>query len=236
MYSTAAQPPTMPRPGTAPAATGPAPAPGGNIFNTSANALNTGIGAVLQSLRGPNIGQFFNPFTSEVTARTMGDMDRARMTALNDVGAQATRAGAFGGDRHGLVEATVNSDFVRDAGNMAAGLNMQGFNTALGAGQQQQQQQIAAGGQLGNLSGIGFGMGQQLNQNLAADGASQQALLQSIINAARGQFGGYTGQPQQGLAAFLAALGAAQTGQQTTTETRNPGLLDLVKFIPGFGG
>lgn len=213
-----------------------APAPGSNIFNTSAGALNTGIAAVLQSLRGPNIGQFFNPFTAEVTARTMGDMDRARMTALNDVGAQATRAGAFGGDRHGLVEATVNSDYVRDAGNMAAGLNLQGFNTALAAGQQQQQQQIAAGGQLGNLSGMAFGMGQQLNQNLAADGASQQALLQQIINAARGQFGGYTGQPQQGLAAFLAALGAAQTGQQTTTETRNPGLLDLVKFIPGFGG
>lgn len=185
-----------------------------NVFQQAAGAYNT-------ALQGPNIGQFMNPFTSAVTARTMGDMNRSRQMAMNDLGAQASRAGAFGGSRHGVAEAETNRAFFDQAGNMAANLNMQGFNTALGAAQNQQ-------GMMSQLAGQGFGFGQQLGQQQMQQGTMQQALMQQLIDAAKGQYAGFTGAPSQALTLPLAAVGAGNMGQQTQTTTSKPGLLNIL--------
>ena len=60
-------------------------------------------------------------------------------------------------------------------------------------------------------------------------GLMQQGLQQALIDAARGQYAGYTGSPGASLNAPLAALGVAQPGAGgTTTGTSNPGLLDYL--------
>jgi hypothetical protein len=61
-------------------------------------------------------------------------------------------------------------------------------------------------------------------------GALQQALQQQLIDAARAQYGGFVGAPQQSLGLPLAAAGAADMGQRTTTETRKPGLFDFLSL------
>jgi hypothetical protein len=99
----------------------------------------------------------------------------------------------------------------QQAGLAGAGLNLQ------------------AAGQLGNLSNLGFGMGQQIAGTQAAQGAQQQQMMQALIDAARGQFGGATGAQQSGLATMLAALGGIPTGQTATTSQR-PGLLQLLSL------
>ena len=48
----------------------------------------------------------------------------------NQVGADATRAGAFGGGRHGLVEALTNAEALKTSGDLSAALREQGWNTA----------------------------------------------------------------------------------------------------------
>lgn len=192
----------------------PAQGPQPNVFQQAAGAYNT-------ALQGPNIGQFMNPFTSAVTARTMDDMNRARMMTMNQNGAQATQAGAYGGSRHGIADAETNRAFFDQAGNMAANLNMQGFNTALGAAQQQQ-------GMMSQLAGQGFNFGNTLNGNMAAAGDTKRQLIQGLIDAAKGQYAGFTGAPQAGLNNMITATGAGSMGQQTTTQTQNPGLLNII--------
>lgn len=187
---------------------------GQNVYQTSSNLFN-------QAAQGPNIGQFMNPFTQAVTQRTMADLGGAQQQAMNQIGADATRAGAFGGSRHGVAEALTNQGFIKQAADTSANLNMQGFNTALGAAQNQQ-------GIQSGLAGQGFGFGQQIGQQQMQQGSMQQALNQSLIDAVRGQYGGFTGSPMQSLQMPMAALGAANMGQQTQTTKNNPGMLGIL--------
>lgn len=195
-------------------ATGTATAQPPNIMQTSANLFN-------QAAAGPNISQFANPFQQQVIDNTMADMNRSRGMALGQIGQQASAAGAFGGSRHGVAEAETNRGFFDQAGNMAANLNMQGFNTALNAAQQNQQMQAG-------LSQQGFNMGNTLNQQQMQQGAMQQALQQQLIDAAKGQYAGFTGAPMNSLQAMMAAVGGANMGQQTQTQSKQPGLFDFL--------
>jgi hypothetical protein len=187
---------------------------GQNVYGQAAGAYNA-------ALQGPNIGQFMNPYTSEVIGRTGMDMARQAQMAQNTLGAEATRAGAFGGSRQGVAQGTMLGDYGRAFGDIAAQQRQQGFNTALSAGQNQQQM-------LSQLAGQGFGFGQALNQQQLQQGTMQQGLMQSLIDAARGQYSGYTGAPMSSLSAPMAALGAVPGGQQTTTQTQRPGLLQYI--------
>ncbi len=190
-----------------------------SVFNQAAGAYNA-------ALQGPNIGQFMNPYTSEVIGRTAADIGGAQQMAMNQLGAQATQAGAFGGSRQGVAEAQTNAGFIKQLADTAAQQRQQGFNTALGAAQQQQ-------GMLSQLAGQGFGFGQQINQQQMQQGGMQQALQQQLIDAARGQYGGYTGAPMTSLSAPMAALGAANMGQNTSTQRQQPGLFNYMSLLLG---
>lgn len=198
---------------------------GQNVYETSANLFN-------QAAAGPNIGQFANPFQQQVINNTMRDIGGAQQQAMNQLGAQATQAGAFGGSRHGVAEAQTNQNFIKQLADTSANLNMQGFNTALGAAQNQQN--IQSG-----LANQGFNFGQQIGQQQMQQGTMAQALNQALIDAAKGQYGGFTGAPGQALQMPIAAMGAANMGQQTQTQTYKPGLFDYLsaafKVLP-FGG
>jgi hypothetical protein len=145
-------------------------------------------------------------------------MMRQAAMQQNQLGAQATQARAFGGSRHGIAEGAMLGDFGRAFGDIAAQQRQQGFNTALQAAQAQQ-------GIQSGLAGQGFGFGQAVNQQQAQFGAQQQQMMQRLIDAARGQFGGFANAPAQSLQLPMAAVGAANMGQGSQTQTQNPGLL-----------
>ena len=91
------------------------------------------------------------------------------------------------------------------------------------------QHRLGAAGQLGNLSNIGFGMGQQVNQNLQTQGAMQQALQQAVFDAAGQKYKEYTGHPAQGLQYMQNALGTGvYSTPNTVTSTKTPGLFDYL--------
>ena len=95
--------------------------------------------------------------------------------------------------------------------------------------------QSAAGG-LAGLGQQGFNIGSQIQQQQAQQGLLQQGLQQALIDAARGQYAGFTGAPAASLSAPLAALGATP-GQSTTTQTQSPGLfnyLQTLAMMPSF--
>ncbi len=114
-------------------------------------------------------------------------------------------------------------------GQTFANLNQQGFNTALGAAQNQQQIGLQGAGQLGNLAGQGFGFGQQIGAQQAQDGALTRGLNQAVIDAAKGQFAGFTGAPTAATNNMAGLLGMTQPGQ-TTTQSQQPGLFNYLSL------
>ncbi|URC15520.1 tail spike protein/chaperone [Octadecabacter Antarctic DB virus 2] len=197
------------------------------VFGQSAGAYNAALGGTQAAAAGPNIGAFMNPYTEQVTGNTLDSLERQRQMATNNMGAQATQAGAFGGSRHGVADAMTNEGFARQGADTFGQLQQQGFNTALGGAQNQQQVGLDAARQMGSLSNMGFGFGQQIGQQQAQQGGQQQALMQQLMNAGRQQYAGFAGAPQAALNLPLQALGGAQFGQ-STTETKQPGLFDYL--------
>ena len=243
----------------------------GTIRPTGYQASTVGAG----QLAGKDLDPYTNPYESQVVQQTLSDLGGAQEQQLNQMGAQATAANAFGGSRHGIAEAETRKGFADKAAQAVSGLRQAGFTQAQQAAQtdistaQQaamenmaarnaasqysagnvmsaQQQNVAnqmaaqgmrmgAGAQLGQLGQQAFGVGQTLQQNQAQQGLLQQGLQQALIDAARGQYAGYTGAPSQALSAPLAALGVTPTPQSTTT-TKQPGLFDYLGLAAGAAG
>lgn len=118
----------------------------------------------------------------------------------------------------------------------AQNLGMQGQQFNVTSGLQGAQQGLQAAGQLAGLGAQSFGYGQAIQNQMASQGAQQQALQQALIDAAKGQFAGYTGQPASTLGYVSSALGATPV-PQTQTTSKQPGLFDYLTLAAStFGG
>jgi len=196
-------------------------------------------------LSSTDIGQYMNPYTEQVIRANEADILRGAQMGLDILGAKAQAAGAYGGSRQAIAEAEYGRNVAQQLAQSSAGLRQAGFQSAqqaalsdiqnrmaagqfnVGSGLQGQQQRLAAAQQLANVSNLGFGMGQQVQQSLAAQGAQQQALQQALLDAAQQQYAGYTGAPQQTIGYVSQALGATPV-PQTQTTSRQPGLFDYL--------
>ena len=122
-----------------------------------------------------------------------------------------------------------NQGALNQASQFGASQNMQAQLANQQAGLSGSQQRLQAGSQLGNLSNLGFGMGQTIQNRMDQQGSQQQALQQQLINAAKQQYAGYTGAPADSLQYLLQAVGAAPAvGSQTSGYT--PGLFDYLSL------
>lgn len=137
------------------------------------------------------------------TAAEAANIQRAQQVAASNAAAQ-TAASQFGA-------------------TAAQTAQQQNFSNQLAALQARQ----GAASQLAGLGQQAFGTGQAIQQQQMQQGLMQQGLQQSLIDAARGQYTGFTGAPQASLGLPLAALGA-QPNQSTTTQSKNPGLFDYL--------
>ena len=209
-------------------------------------------------IAGQDLSAYTNPYESQVVGAALGDLERSRQMQQNQLGAQATASRAFGGSRQGIAESETNRAFAEQAANTAAQLRQGGYaqaqglagqdvgfmnqasadfaaaqNAAMQANRQAEMQgmsnRLAAANQMGSLGQQAFGTGQAISQQQMQQGLMQQGLQQALIDAARGQYAGYTGSPGASLNAPLAALGVAQPGAGgTTTQAQNPGLFDYL--------
>ena len=205
-----------------------------NVNNAAAGGLQQAMTGTQQAMQGPNIGQFMNPYQEMVTGGTMRDMERQRQMQMNNIGASASAAGAFGGSRHGVAEAQTNEGFARQGAQAFGQLQNQGFNQALGAAQNQQGIQMGGAAQMGQLGNQAFNTGQAINNQQMQQGLMQQGMQQSLIDAAQNQFQGYANAPMQSLGAPMAALGSIPSnGGSTTTSQNNPGVFDYLGLAGG---
>ena len=161
--------------------------------------------------QGPgSIGSYMNPYTSQVRANALGDLEAARQAAIQQTGERANAARAFGGSRQGVAEALTNQGFAKQAATLGTTLNESAFNQAMAM----QQADIA--------------------RQSAADLANQQAGLQGAAyrTQAANTLGGLAAQQQAlrlgGAQAVMGAGGARQAlDQQQMDAIRNIGLQRL---------
>lgn len=206
------------------------PAMAVNPYQQAAGAQQAAMGRVgmgLTQTAVPGMAAYQNPYESQVVQQSLRDVGSAAQMGLGQLGARAEQAGAFGGSRHGIAEAELMKGYTQQAMDQAARLRQQGFQTALGASQADLSRQLGAAGQLAGLGGQSFGYGQAIQQQQMAQGAMQQQQMQNLINAAKQQYAGYAGAPQQGLNTFTGAVYGMPnvSGQQSGYR---PGVFDYM--------
>ena len=160
-------------------------------------------------------------------ASQMGQQDVARRQQALQQNAQQQLQAMLANQASALSASQTNAQLGTQASlaNQQAALQAALANQAAGLQGSQQSLQAALG--LGNLANLGFGMGQDVLGGMQQQGAMQQMLQQQIIDAAKGQYGGYQGQPSTALDYLARALGATQVPQNQTT-SRSPGLFDYL--------
>ena len=210
---------------------------GFNVNQAASTGLQNAMGATQAAVAAPlNVGAYQNPYTQQVIDATQADIERQRQMAINNMGAAATRANAFGGSRQGVAEGVTNAEFGRVAGNLIAPMRADAYNRSLNAAMTDRTQRLNAANQLGGLANQAFTTGRTINQDLAAQGLMQQGLQQALIDAAKGDFARYASSPTDSLNAPLAALGVAnQNSPSTRTQTDNPGILGTLGALKYLG-
>lgn len=163
------------------------------------SAQNVRAGQLARS----DLSAYTNPYESQVVDQSLADIERSRLMQQNQLGAQASAAGAFGGSRQAIAEAETNRAFADQAARTAASLRQAGFTQAQQMAQQDigTAQQAALANQQANLQAgtttAGFGQQSNLANQAALNAASQfgaasqnQAMAQTAAarNAAA-QFG-----------------------------------------------
>ena len=122
------------QPVTMQAQTMPTPPTGFNVNQAASRGLQGALGATQAAVAAPlNVGAYMNPYTQNVIDTTQADIERQRQMAVNDLGAAATRANAFGGSRQGVAEGVTNAEFGRVAGNLIAPMRRDAYNRSLDA-------------------------------------------------------------------------------------------------------
>jgi len=223
-----------------------------NAYAGAANALtgagNAATGAINTYSNVPTIASgmstYMNPYMNEVVGNVTGDVNRLTQMQQQQNAANAARSGAFGGSRHGLVEATTNSEAQRNLGNLTGDLRMQGFNTAANlSGQDIGNRFTGAGGMLsgaGTLSGLGtnaFNMGNTLESNQWNRGMQQQQMEQQRLNDAAAMFQNFTNAPSNYLQMLTGARSGSPLGNATTTTgSYKPGVMDFLSLAAGLKG
>ena len=166
-----------------------------------------------------------NPYQQQVVDATLRDVGNAAQMGLNQIGAQAQGAGAYGGSRQGIAEAEALKGFNQQALDQVSRLNQQGY-------QQSMNNAFNAASGLQNVGNQAFNMGNQLQQNQMAQGAMQQQLMQNLINSGKQQYAGFTGQPQQNLNTMLSTI-SAQPQLSGQEKSFKPGLFNYLQFAAG---
>ena len=211
-----------------------------NAGNTMANEAGyqpSQIGAPTSA----QLGQYTNPWESQVVDQSLADLERSRLTAQNIGGANAGAANAFGGSRQGVAEAETNRAYADQVARTTSGLRQTGYQNAQDmarqadmtnqtAGLTGSQNRQGAATNLANVSNLGFNMGQTIQGSMDQQGQQQQQQQQQLINKAKEAMAGYTGSPADSLQYLLAALGQAPQSGGTTTESKDMGLMDYLSL------
>lgn len=192
------------------------------------STLRQGVGSLqgaAQMYDPSNAQRFMNPYQQQVIDESIRQINRQGDISRQNLQAQATRAGAFGGSREGVQRAELERAISEQRNAAIVGGLSQGYNQASGQAQQAfEQQQGRQLAQAQGFQGIGGLFGQQaLQQAQLGQGAAglqgnlsgQLAGLSSLygnLGSQQANIYGQQSQLGQGMAAGIGNLATQQFG------------------------
>lgn len=133
-------------------------------------------------------GQFMNPYQQNVVDQVGNQYDQLRSQAHLDANDAATKAGAFGGSRHAIMEGARLGQLDQGQAATVAQLQQQGFNDAQARAQQAANfglgalgQQFQAGDYLRNVQQQGYDAAQAQFNDRRDYGQKQLGILQGAV-------------------------------------------------------
>jgi hypothetical protein len=158
-----------------------------------------------------------NPYQDDVINKTLSSQNDQRIQALMGNSDAASAAGAFGGSRHGVVDAVTNSESLKNMGLLESQMRSQGFNTALGAAQND------VAGRASSATAATDARTKSL-AGLLQTGLTEQQTNQAKIDADMTKFNEPRQNDIDNLNLKLSALGMSPYGKtDTTTKTSTGG-------------
>ena len=137
-----------------------------------------------ERIRDTSLSPYQNVYEDTVVQNTLGDIERARQMQQNRNAASAVRGGAFGGDRHAIVEAETNKAALEQAAKTASALRQSGYEAAAQRAEGDVSRNLTAqqSNQGANLTADQFTRGQQLTTDQLNQAANLQRQTQNISN------------------------------------------------------
>jgi hypothetical protein len=156
-----------------------------------------------QQFSGANVQQYMSPYMDTVVARQQQDAQRQSDIARQAQGAQAARAGAFGGSGDYLMRGQAAGNLARQKGDIQAKGLQDAYTQAMGQFNQSQAQNLAGNQLNAQQQQFGAGLGLQGLQtaltgakSLADIGSTQYGQNVGLLNI-QNQFGGQQQQQMQ---------------------------------------
>jgi hypothetical protein len=207
-----------------------------SVFDLSSGALNTAgstlAGTVAPGAIASSMNTYMSPYINRVLDDSVARLRDRKAIDLNQNNANALASGAFGGSRHGVVDAQLMDDYGRSEDELVARLLQQGFDTSAGlATTELGLQQSGAQGLMG-LGSTAFGIGQQVNAGQMQAGGMQQQLLQALLGGASDQYETYSNYPTKQLSTLLSAISGNPLAGNVS-QTYKPGLFDYLGMGSG---
>lgn len=189
----------------------------GKIGSGDMDQVLADIASGKNSLANTDLSKYTNPYTDEVVNKSLGDVNDQRIQALLGNSDAAQKAGAFGGSRHGVVDAVTNAESLKGMGLLSAQLRSQGFDKAL----------TAAGQDISNQQSSAIAANDSRTKSLAGlmqQGLMEQTNSQAAIDADMAKFNEPRDYDLENLNLRLSALGMSPYGKtDTTTKTSTAG-------------
>lgn len=199
---------------------------------TQYNAANDLFTKAGQGILGMDRDAYMNPFIDNVETKALEALDKSRVQSLMGNSDSAIAAKAFGGSRHGVVDAVTNAETAQSAGLLSADLRKQAFDNASGLMQ----------GDIANMIQGGQGLlqgGESLEQQRGRDfsgllgiGSQEQLQEQRGLDDLKARWDEAQGHDVEQLNILLSALGMSPYGksEQTDKVTEGGGGTDFAQM------
>ena len=226
-------------------------------------ALNTGYTYnpfQTKSFTSPEMAEsYMSPYMNNVVARQQADARRQGDIAAQIQGAQAARAGSFGGSGDYLMRSQARNNLARQQGDImaqgqqaaytqgmgqfnqeqaatqaAANLNAQQGQFGAGLGLQGLQTALTASNALGNLGNTQYQQNMGINQMQNQYGLQQQAQEQNILNNQYQDFLNFQNSPYKQMGFMSDILRGLPLTQQSSTMYQTPP--SMMSQAVGLGG
>ena len=191
-------------------------------------ASQIGFGSGLAGLTGTSsfrdqgtAAGFMSPYMQQVVDQQMSSAQRQADIAATQRGAQAVRAGAFGGSRQAVENAEANRALASQKGEIQARGLQSAYEQAQNQFNQEQAQRLNAAQALGSLGTQQFGQEMDITGQQATYGGQQRQATQEILSNQYQDFLNQQRAPYDQLS-FMSSIIRGTPMGQTTTQYQPP--------------